>query len=55
MTAKDLLELLKIYEETGVNLSDVNITNSYGDIVIDATIFDKNLCLDMIWTEDHTT
>lgn len=55
MTAKNLLELLKIYEETGVDLSTLKITNNYGDIVIDINLIDKNLCLDMIWVEDHTT
>lgn len=53
MTAKELLDLLKIYEENGVDLSTFKIINEYGDEVVDAIFFDKNVCLEMSWCEDE--
>ena len=53
MTAKELLDLLKIYEENGVDLSTFKIINEYGDQVVDAIFFDKNVCLEMSWSEDE--
>lgn len=53
MTAKELLDLLKIYEENGIDLSTFKIINEYGDEVVDAIFFDKNVCLEMSWAEDE--
>lgn len=53
MTAKELLDLLKIYEENGIDLSTFKIINEYGDEVVDAIIFDKKVCLEMSWAEDE--
>lgn len=58
MTAKELLELLKTYEENGIDLSTFKIINEYGDEVVDAIFFGKSVCLEMRWSEDednHTT
>lgn len=53
MTAKELLELLKTYEENGVDLSTFKIINEYGDEVVDAIFFGKSVCLEMSWSEDE--
>ena len=53
MTAKELLELLKTYEENGVDLSTPKIINEYGDEVVDAIFFGKSVCLEMSWSEDE--
>ena len=53
MTAKELLDLLKIYEENGIDLSTFKIINEYGDEVVDAIFFGKSVCLEMLWSEDE--
>ena len=53
MTAKEFLELLKIYEENGIDLSTFKIINEYGDEVVDAIFFGNNICLEMLWSEDE--
>lgn len=53
MTAKDLLDLLKIYEENGIDLSTFKIINEYGNEVIDAIFFGKSVCLETSWSEDE--
>lgn len=53
MTAKELLDLLKTYEENGVDLSTFKIINEYGDEVVDAIFFGKSVCLEMRWSEDE--